>query len=453
MESYDLVVIGGGSAGLKAARLAAQMGKHVAVAEARETGGECFWAGCVPTKALLRAAQVWKQVTQTAPYGIHVTVDRADFAEAMAYKARKMREVGGNGPPDAGLSKWGAAFFPEYASFEEPHKIRVGKKVIHAEQVLIATGTVPAIPPISGLKEAGFITNREAVMLTSLPKRLAVIGAGPIGLEFALLFRRFGAEVTVLERLPQVLPREDVEIAERVAASMQQEGIRLILSAHVECVERCNGSKCLHLSSPSGVEKIACDEILVAAGRWPAVGELNLEAAGLAIERNALPVDAYLRTRVPSIWAAGDVTGSPLFTHVASYAGGVMVRNAFANANEPVDYSVTPRCTYIDPEVASVGLTEQEALAAGLKIRVSRYDYADLDRAVLSNAPEGLVKLIVEEASGRILGGHIFGEHASSVIAEIAVCMRNHLPIQAITQTMHAYPSFPEAIEAAAAQF
>lgn len=453
MEFFDLVVIGGGSAGLKAARLAAQMGKRVAVAEERETGGECFWAGCVPTKALLRAAQVWQATQNTAPYGIRVKREHASFSEAMAYKTRKMREVGGEGPPDAGLSRLGAAFYPVCASFESANHVRLGlKEVVHADKVLIATGTTPAVPPIPGLVETGYITNREAVNLQSLPSRLVVIGAGPIGLEFAQLFRRFGAEITVIELRSQVLPREDAEISSHVAEALSKGGIRILLSAQVECVEKRGKEKWVHVAHAEGNHAISCDEILVAVGRKPAVDSLQMEAAGLQVVGNAVPVDAYLQTPVPSIWAAGDVTGSPLFTHVASYAGAVMVRNAFLNAQEPVDYSVTPRCTYIAPEVASVGLTEQEAQEAGWDVIVGRFFYSELDRAILHNTTEGLVKLVVDSKTGRILGGHIFGEHASSLIAEIAVCMRNQLPIQALASTMHAYPSFPEAIEAAAIQ-
>ena len=225
MQEFDLVVIGGGSAGLKAARTAAKLGRKVAMAEEREVGGECFWAGCVPTKAMVRAAEVWHTVRNSQEFGIHVDVTKAEFADAMAYKERAVRRVEGDSPSqDGGLGKMGGVFFKTRAHFEGPHEVRMGDEVVTGKQIIIATGTVPAVPPIPGLAETGFITNREAVHLESLPKRMVILGAGPIGLEFAQVFRRFGAEVTVLEREGCVLPREDEDIARLAAQFLTRRG-------------------------------------------------------------------------------------------------------------------------------------------------------------------------------------------------------------------------------------
>jgi pyruvate/2-oxoglutarate dehydrogenase complex dihydrolipoamide dehydrogenase (E3) component len=452
VQEFDLIVIGGGSAGLKAARTAAKLGRKVALAEERELGGECFWAGCVPTKAMVRAAQVWHLVRGAHEFGIWAEVKRTDFADAMRYKERVIKTIGGDGPADAGLSRLGASYFPTRAGFEDAHDVRVGDAVIRGKQIVIATGTVPAVPPIPGLMETGFITNREAVHLTALPKRLVVLGGGPIGLEFAQVFRRFGSTVTILERDPQILAREDAEIADLAAQFLQQEDIRIITSAAVQGASRTEDGDAKRVQVKWGdrVEDLICDEILVATGREAAVEGLNVEAAGIESERRCVHTDHYLRTNVPHIWAAGDIAGGYLFTHVASYEGKLVAMNAFADKPEPFDHRVVPRCTYIDPEVASIGLTEQEARAGGRRVTTCSFSMANLDRAIIHNDARGLVKLVLDELDGQILGGHLIGPDASSIIAEIAICMKHHLPVSAIADTIHAYPSFPEAVEAAA---
>jgi pyruvate/2-oxoglutarate dehydrogenase complex dihydrolipoamide dehydrogenase (E3) component len=451
VKEYDLIVIGGGSAGLKAARTAARAGRAVALAEERELGGECFWAGCVPTKAMVRAAQVWHLVRRAHEFGIQAEIRKADFTEAMAYKERVLRRVAGEGPADAGLSRLGACFYPTHARFEGPNEVRAGAEVIHGKQIIIATGTVPAVPPIPGLPEAGFITNREAVNLTALPRHLVVLGAGPIGLEFAQVFRRFGSEVTVVEKLPQILSREDAEIAALAAGFLEEEGIRILTEASAEQVTAMPGGvKRVHVRRVGAAETIECDEILVATGRRAAIEGLNVEASGVVFDARCVQVDHYLHTNVPHILAAGDVAGGYLFTHVASYEGRLAARNAFTDTPEPFDHRVVPRCTFLDPEVASIGLTLQEAEEQGLRAVTQSFSFADLDRAIIQGEARGLVKLVVDKLDGQILGAHMVGPDASSILAELAVCMKNHLPISAIADTMHAYPSFPEAVEAAA---
>jgi pyruvate/2-oxoglutarate dehydrogenase complex dihydrolipoamide dehydrogenase (E3) component len=449
VQEFDLVVIGGGSAGLKAARVAARAGHRVAVAEEVELGGECHWAGCVPTKAMIRAAEVWHLVGRAPEFGVHAEIRKADFSEAMAYKDRAVHIVGGEGPVDAGLSQLGVAYFHMHASFEGQHDVRIGNAVLQAKNIILATGTVPNVPPIPGLREAGFLTNREAVSLTMLPKRLLVLGAGAIGLEFAQAFRRFGAEVTVVERLGQILPNEDSEIAALSAQYLREEGIRILTDTLATQVVPCGPSKRVTVSGPNGTEEIECDEILVATGRRAAVDNLNIEAAGLTLENGYLAVDSHLRTSVPHILAPGDVSGGSLFTHVASYEGRIAAHNAFSETPEATDYRVIPRCTFLDPEIASVGQTEAQAIAVGGRIAVYAFAFADLDRAILHGDMRGMVKIIAEAESGRILGGHIIGPYASSLLGEVAVAMRNDLPVSAIANTMHAYPTFPEAIEAA----
>ena len=449
MREYDLVVIGGGSAGLKAARTAARLGRKVALAEERELGGECFWAGCVPTKAMVRAAQVWHMIGRASEFGVDVRVSRADFRRAMQYRDRVIARVAGDGPADGGLSRLGADFFPMRAVFESSNRVRIGEEIVGAKQIAIATGTYPTAPPIPGMAEAGYITNREAVTLTTLPERLVVLGAGPIGMEFAQIFRRFGAEVTVIERLDRVLGSEDAEISALAERYLGEEGIRILTGTTVERVEGSGANKLLHVAQGAVRREIRADTILVATGRAPAIDGLNVEALGLRPDRG-LVTDAYLRTEAKHVWAAGDVRMGYLFTHVASYEGRLAAMNAFTDRPEPFDHRVVPRCTYIDPEVASIGLTERQAIERGLRVVTQRFSFADLDRAIIFGDARGIVKLVYDELDGQLVGAHLIGPDASSIVAEVALCMKGHLPISAIADTMHAYPSFPEAVEAAA---
>jgi len=451
VQEFDLIVIGGGSAGLKAARTAARQGRRVALAEERELGGECFWAGCVPTKAMVRAAQVWHLVRNASRFGMDVDIRKSDFRDAMRYRQKCLDTISGDGPEDAGLSKLGAQYYPTRAVFEGPNEIRAGTNVMRAGRVIIATGTVPFVPDIAGLAECGYITNREAVNLESLPMRLVVLGAGPIGLEFAQIFRRFGSAVTVLERHHSILPREDGDIAALAAKYLAEEGIEIHCGADVRSVEMAtNGAKRVRVHTADGETDVECDQILVATGRLADVSGLGLDSAGVNFSDRSLEVDHYLRTSVPHILGAGDVCGGYLFTHVASYEGRLAAINAFTDSPEPFDHRVVPRCTFIDPEVASIGLTETEARDHGYAVHTHSFGLQDLDRAILHGDARGLVKLIVDVLDGQILGAHLIGPDASSIIAELAICMKHHLPISAIADTMHAYPSFPEAVEAAA---
>jgi pyruvate/2-oxoglutarate dehydrogenase complex dihydrolipoamide dehydrogenase (E3) component len=454
MERFDLMVIGGGSAGLKAARTAAKLGARVALAEERETGGECYWAGCVPTKAMIRAAAVWSLIRRAPEFGICVEVKQADFADAMAYKDRAVYAVGGGGEPDAGLGRIGVRYYPKQASFLESHTIRVGREEIYAERVIIATGTVPAVPPIPGLAEVGYITNREAVHLTALPRSLVVLGAGPIGLEFAQTFHRFGAAVTVVEMAERILPNEDADICAMAESLLTKEGLTILTGASAVKVERGDrGEKRVMVKQREKTILLEAEEILVAVGRAAATGGLQLEAAGVEATPRAIHADSFLRTSQPHIWAAGDVNGGLLFTHVASYEGKIAALNAFSQQQQSARTKAVPRATYIDPEVASIGLTEAQAREAGIEADIYASSFENLDRAILHGEPRGLVKLVVERRSEQILGAHMIGPQADSLLAEIALAMQNRLPLSAIADTMHAYPTFPEAVEAAALAF
>lgn len=457
MQEFDVIVIGGGSAGLKTGRITASAGLKVAVIEEKELGGECFWAGCVPTKAMVRAANVWELARNASRFGIHIKIEKADYSGAMAYKNNVVKQVSGEGPADGGLSRIGAAYFHTTGRFESANEVRVGGEVIRGKQIVIATGTVPAVPPIPGLVEAGYITNREAVDLSALPKSMVVLGAGPIGLEFAQVFRRFGSEVTVIEMAPQILPREDEDIARLAEQYLKDNGIKILTSSTATQVSKNGNLKTVHYRKGNETGTVQCETILVAAGRRAALDNLNIGATGVNHNRREVNKPSTMQTNIPHIWIAGDAGGGFLFTHVAAYEGRITAQNILqANQNLPLkhcDWRVIPRCTYIDPEVSSVGFTEGEARRAGIPVTVASFSFADLDRAVLHGEPKGMVKLVADARDKQIVGAHLIGYDSSSILSEIVVVMQNRLPYTAISDAMHAYPSFPEAVEAAALSF
>ncbi len=450
MESYDLIVIGGGSAGMKAARTARRYGVSVALIEERELGGECFWAGCVPTKALIRAAEAWNSLEDVSKYGVDVKIIGKSFQRAMEYKDAVVREVGGDPNSDGGLSKNGIRYIKGTASFQDPHTVTINSEDLHGHHFLLATGTAPFIPPIPGLHEAGYITNREALELNELPRRIAVLGGGPIGLEFGQAYNRFGAEVTIIEHSSDILAHEDRDIARLAHKFLSSEGMHFLTNASVERVTVENNEKVLTLTVNDAEYVLKCDEILVATGRTASVSRLGLEMAGVAMDGRYVDVNSFLQTSQPHIYAAGDISGGFLFTHVASYEGKIAADNIFGDNPIPSRPRVVPRCTYIDPEIASAGMTEVEALDSGIRTGVQTFPFKQSDRAIIYGDTRGLVKLIADLDEDRLIGAHIIGHMASSLIAEAALAIQHDLPPSAIADTMHAYPSFPEAIESAA---
>jgi pyruvate/2-oxoglutarate dehydrogenase complex dihydrolipoamide dehydrogenase (E3) component len=283
-----------------------------------------------------------------------------------------------------------------------------------------------------------------------LPKSLIILGGGPIGLEFAQAFRRFGAEVTIVELGPRILANEEAEISELVEGYLRAEGIALITSGRAVCAMKNDRGKRIVVRTADEDKVLEAEDILVATGRSAATGGLELDAAGVEHTQLGITIDGNLRTSQPHIWAAGDVGGGYMFTHVASYEGKLAAQNAFSKEPSAADLRVVPRITFVDPEVASVGLTEEEAIRSGRDVVAHRFSFSDLDRAILHNDARGIVKLVADAKSGEILGAHLVGPQGSSILAEVTLAMKHRLPISAIAETMHAYPSFPEAVEAAA---
>jgi pyruvate/2-oxoglutarate dehydrogenase complex dihydrolipoamide dehydrogenase (E3) component len=354
----------------------------------------------------------------------------------------------------AGVTAQGVDLFMGEAMFTSPHEIRMNGEILRGERFIIATGTVALIPDIEGLVKTGYITNMEAMSLPELPKRLVVIGGGPIGLEFAQMFSRFGVRVAVLERGKQPLPREDPELAMMLCSQLTAEGIRLEFGAEMRCGAVVNAQgKHIHIHRKDGREEdLATDQLLVAVGRRPALDELNLEAAGVAYTEEGVTTDTTLHTNVPHIWAAGDITSKYQFTHVASDQGELVAHNVFAQEPQAFDDSVIPWVTFTDPELARVGLLEADLRKAKIEYRVGRAHFNKLDRAIANDQTFGSVKLLAD-ADGKILGGDILGANAGELIAPVVYAMRFGLTVKMMAEAMLPYPTMAEAVRWAAAQF
>lgn len=448
MDSYDLTVIGGGSAGLTIASGAASFGARVALVEKDKMGGDCLNWGCVPTKALIRSATVAATVKEAHRYGVKSSGVEIDFPAVMQRMRGIVNTIAEHDSPER-FRSMGVDVLLGEAEFKNANEIRIGDHQISSKNVVIATGSRPAVPPIPGLTETGFITNIEALQLEVLPKSLAILGGGPIGLEFAQAFARLGARVTVIEMFPTLLPREDAQAAEFVRESLVNEGVHLMLGSKVVEAKKGENGKVVVIEQNGERREVSCEEIFVATGRRPNVEIPGLANIGIEVAKTGIVVDSHLRTTIPHIYAAGDVKGGLQFTHVAGYEGRVVVRNTLFPFKQRVDYRVVPWAVYTDPEIAHVGFTEQEAKDHYGWIGVYTMPFHDVDRAVIDGQDEGFVKVIADK-KGQIVGAHVVGDHAGDLIQELVFAMRHRMPIGKISEVIYAYPTKVEGVHKAA---
>jgi len=404
---YDLVVIGGGSAGLVAASAGAQINAKVALVEKHLLGGDCLHYGCVPSKSLIHAAQIAYNVKTAARFGIYTSEPTINLKEAMNHVHRVVDTIQEHDSTER-FEKLGVEVIYGTGQFVDQSTFEVNGRQLKARAFLIATGSRPAVPPVPGLKEAGFLTNEQIFNVTDRPDAIAVIGAGPIGCELGQSFSRLGSEVTLLSSRDVIMPKEDPEAAAVVQRQMIDEGVCILNNTRAERVEVKEGKK--HIFT--GKETIVVDEILIATGRTPNVESLNLEAAGVSYSAKGIEVDDKLRTSNKRIYAAGDVIGGYQFTHVAGYEAAIAMQNALIFPTKKADYRVIPWATFTDPELSRVGLTEQQARDRyGDDVFVLRQNFDGVDRALAESAGYGFAKFITK-GDGEILGAHIVGIHA-----------------------------------------
>jgi pyruvate/2-oxoglutarate dehydrogenase complex dihydrolipoamide dehydrogenase (E3) component len=451
MDAFDLAVIGGGTAGLVTSAGAAFLGAKVALIERDRLGGECLYTGCVPSKALIRSAKVLHLMRRAADFGLNPPEVSFDFAKVMDRMRQVQAQVGKHDSPER-FRELGVTLFSDVAAFLSPTELQVGAQRIKAKKVVIATGSRTSIPPIAGLETAGFLDHVSAFRLSKLPRSIIILGGGPIGIEFAQFFARFGVRVTVLEVVGQILPREDPEIAQTLEAILRAEGIDIHTCTKAFRVEKGGSEKVVHGECTGTPKMFSAEEILLATGRRPNVEGLNLERASVSYNGKGIIVDDTLRTTARNIWACGDVTGRLLLTHVAEYQARLVVRNALFPFRSKADYRVVPWCTFTDPEVARVGLTEAEAREQFGNVKIYRYNFGDLDRALCDGEAVGLTKLVCTP-KGKIVGAHILGPQAGDLIQEVVLAMRKGLPVDALSQTIHVYPTLSEAVRRTADQY
>ena len=443
MKPYDIIAVGGGAAGLVTAAGAAGLGARVALVERHRMGGECLWTGCVPSKALLAAARVAATTRDAARYGIEVPHSSVNFERVMAHVRSAQQAIAPHDSPER-FRQLGVDVFQGTATFEDESTLRVNNESLRARHIIIATGSRPAIPPIRGIESVPYLTNENVFEIDELPASLVVIGGGAVGVELAQAFALLGSKVVLLESDPRILRTEDDEIAALLAARLQQDGVVMHTAVSVQQVSRTDDGVAVATSRGT----FAAAALLIATGRRANTDTLQLERARVMHDANGVHVDAYLRTSIKHIWAAGDVTNAPRFTHVADYQARLVLRNALFPGHKAADYSNVPWAIYTQPELAHVGLTETEARAqhGDGAIRVCRKAMAELDRAIADGQTEGMLK-IVTDPKGKVLGAHMLGTHASSVLAEIVLAMKTGVPLSRLSGVMHAYPTYPEAVK------
>jgi len=447
--AYDLVIIGGGAAGSEAAFAAADGGKtSILLVEANHFGGTCTNHGCVPTKALVKAGKVAQTMRRAAEYGFEPVEPRFDWAKVIG-RADEVRDhmlrLGPKPFVDAGVE----VAYPAQATLVGAHRLRVNGQEIESRAVLMACGLEPLIPPIDGLRECGYLENETALQLESLPRRLAVLGGGPIGAEFAQIFARFGVAVTVVEAAERMLSTEEPESSAALEEAFGAEGIAVRTGSRLERVSSSPSGKRLEVAAAEAIE---VDEILVAVGRELLGEQLGLDTVGVEWTSRGVKVDSHLQTSVPWIYAAGDVVGGLLFTHTASAMGPIAARNALASGGTEIyDPRIVPRVTFTAPEVASVGVTERQARDADERIKVGMALVKDAEKAQIDGQTVGHVK-VVADGDGRLLGCHIVCEAAGEMIHEAVAIMAGRVPASVVAAEMHAYPTYSELIRSALSQ-
>lgn len=450
---YNIIVIGGGSAGLVSSYIAAAVKAKVALIERHKMGGDCLNTGCVPSKALIRSAKMLSYAKRAEDFGFKKTQVDFDFAAVMERVQRVIKDI----EPHDSVERYtglGVECITGDARITSPHSVEVDGKTLTARAIIVATGARPLVPAISGLDKIDYLTSDTVWNLRKLPKRLVVLGGGPIGSEMAQAFARLGAKVTLVEMAPHILIREDDDVIEVVTEKFKAEGIEVLTGHKAQAVEKGeNGEHILMCEAGGKIRQVPFDKIIVALGRQANVSGFGLEELGVKLtERKTVEADPFLRTTVPSIYVCGDVTGPYQFTHTAAHQAWYASVNALFSPFKKfkADYRVIPWATFTDPEVARVGLNEKDAKAQNIPYEVTTYGIDDLDRAIADSAAHGFVKVLTQPGKDKILGVTIVGHHAGDLIAEYVLAMKHGLGLNKILGTIHIYPTLAEANKYAA---
>ncbi len=444
---YNIVVLGAGSAGLVSSYIAAAVKSKVALIERDKMGGDCLNTGCVPSKALIRSAKILNYGRRADEFGLCRTDIDFDFASVM----ERVQQVVTKIEPHDSVERYtglGVDCIQGEARIISPYRVQVGERILTTRNIIVATGAAPFVPPIPGLDQVDYLTSDNLWQLRELPKRLVVLGGGPIGCEMTQVFARFGAQVTQVEMAPHIMGREDADVADFVRQRFVAEGVQVLTNHAAKEVVVQGDDKLLVCEHQGERVEIPFDQLLIAVGRKARVEGFGLEELGVRVsERGTVDVDPFMRTNIPNIFCAGDVAGPYQFTHVAAHHAWFAAVNAlFGDVKKfQVDYRVIPWCTFTDPEVARVGLNEADARQQGIEVEVTRFELEELDRAIAEEETHGWVKVLTPPGKDKILGATIVGTHAGDLIAEYILAMKHGLGLNKILGTIHPYPTLAEA--------
>ena len=449
-DTYDIIILGGGTAGLVTASGCARLGRRVALIEKAKLGGDCLWTGCVPTKALVASAKLLHQMRHADVFGLEAAQPRVTPRAIMESMRARRREISRHDDPEK-FRELGVDVIEGSAKLVASNVVDVGGRQLTAKDVVLATGSRTAVPPVDGLTD--FLDHASFLDRDEFPQSLLILGGGAIGIEFAQLFRRFGCDVVVVEMADDILNKEDADVIAAVRKILHDEGVDIRTGWGAKSVRSEGGKKVVRIETKDGQSaEVRVDEVFVASGRRGNTEDLGLEALGVKMNKSYVAVDKYLQTSVPRLWACGDVHGGLQFTHVAAYEAVKLVRNLLFPGKSAVDYAHVPWATYTDPEAARIGMTESEAREKVGDVRVYKVDMDDVDRAVVDRTPRGFVKFVCD-GKGRILGAHALCSQASTLIEEIVVARKNGMKIGQLASLVSPYPSLADAVQKSASQY
>ena len=444
---YDVAVIGGGPGGYVAAIRAAQLGGKVLLVEKDKLGGVCLNRGCIPTKTLLKSAEKWQELKNCHEFGLQADNIGFNFDAITQRKNQVISKL--RGGIEQLVKSNNIEVVYGVGSLEGPNRLSVqqgdGQISYEAKNIIIATGSMPMRLPIPGQDLPDVIDSDQLLEMIHVPRSMIVIGAGAVGIEFAAIFQAFGCEVTVVEMLPTILPSIDNDMVKRMGPILRKQGIKILTNTKVTSIEESTVGIRVYLDNGKGIQEIIVEKVLVATGRKPIVVGLALESAGVDYSKAGIKVNNKMETNIPGIFAIGDTTGQQMWAHAASAEGMVAAENSLGG-HVIMDYSAVPGCIFTTPELAMVGLTEKEALDKNIGIKVSKFNFASNGKAVSMGETDGLVKIIAHATSDKVLGMHVLGAHASDLIMEGAIAIRNGLTAEEIARTIHPHPSLSETV-------
>ena len=441
---FDLIVIGGGPAGYVGAIRAAELGAKVALVERAELGGTCLNWGCIPTKALLKSAQVYHYCRNAKSFGVAIEGDVKADLKAMVARSRQVAQMTGRGV-DMLLKKSGVEVITGSATLVSDHEVAVGDAVYSAKNILLATGASPREVPSIPIDHTHILSSRDALVLEELPESLVVVGSGAIGSEFAFLYASLGVKVTVVEYMPQFMPLLDAEVSAAAERAFRRQRITVMCDTAVKGVSIADGKCIVEIEQKGAVKQIEADKVLSAVGIKSNIEGLGLDKVGVQVERDKIVVDSKFQTSVAGIYAVGDIIASPALAHIASAEAVNCVEKIFGKVSKAIDYSLTPACIFTTPEIASVGLTEEQAQKQGLEYKVARYNFASSGKAAAAGDRDGFIKLIFD-SENKLRGAHIIGANVVEMLGEPSVAMAMGATAEDIASVIHAHPSLYEGI-------